>query len=417
MSSRPVIAVLAPEPIRPRMAGMGIRALELARTLGVELDARLLVPNDPAEAAEVSGEVPLVHAPPRGDLAAAAAGASAAVVSGHAANFWFHQAPDVPVAVDLYDPFPIENLHYAETLGEETARHDFATLHLALARADFFLCASPEQRLFYAGALFAAGRIGATNFPADPQLAELLAVVPFGVPARPAAGDRAAGRRAAGVPEAGPLVLFGGIYDWSDPVRLLDAWPLVRGHHPDARLLFLDSPNPGTTPQRVYADTRARARGLDPESRSIFFSPWIPYSAREDLYAAADLIVSISAEGLETDLAYRTRLLDAAWGGVPSVSVSGGALARELADAGAGWRVEGSAEDLARAIVAALSRERCSEAARAARAFAAERSWARVARPLVSWCERPCVDENRLPYPAARETRLWKRLTRRVLSR
>jgi glycosyltransferase involved in cell wall biosynthesis len=200
-------------------------------------------------------------------------------------------------------------------------------------------------------------------------------------------------------------------------VRLLDAWPLVRGHHPDARLLFLDSPNPGTTPQRVYADTRARARGLDPESRSIFFSPWIPYSAREDLYAAADLIVSISAEGLETDLAYRTRLLDAAWGGVPSVSVSGGALARELADAGAGWRVEGSAEDLARAIVAALSRERCSEAARAARAFAAERSWARVARPLVSWCERPCVDENRLPYPAARETRLWKRLTRRVLSR
>jgi hypothetical protein len=28
------IAVLAPEPIRPRMAGMGIRALELARALG-----------------------------------------------------------------------------------------------------------------------------------------------------------------------------------------------------------------------------------------------------------------------------------------------------------------------------------------------------------------------------------------------
>ena len=39
--SAPRIAVLAPEPIRPRMAGMGIRALELARALSAEFGARL----------------------------------------------------------------------------------------------------------------------------------------------------------------------------------------------------------------------------------------------------------------------------------------------------------------------------------------------------------------------------------------
>ena len=37
------LAVLAPEPIRPRMAGMGIRALELARALSDEFAVRLIV--------------------------------------------------------------------------------------------------------------------------------------------------------------------------------------------------------------------------------------------------------------------------------------------------------------------------------------------------------------------------------------
>jgi len=397
------------------MAGMGIRSLELARAVGTRFDVRLLVPNDPAEAAEVAGSIPVVGVRPDGDLAVAASGASAAVVSGHAANFWFHQAPAVPVAADLYDPFPVENLHYAATLGDGPARHDLATLRLSLARADFLLCASAEQRLFYAGALFAAGRIGPANFPRDPGLSELIAIVPFGVPGRAAEGDRLAGRKAVGASPDGPLVLFGGIYDWNDPELLLDAWPLVRREQPEARLVFLDSPNPDTTPQQVHARTRARARSLDPGGASILFSRWVPYSERENLYAASDVIVSISSDGLETDLAYRTRLLDAAWAGVPSVSVAGGALARELADAGAGWRVGRSSEALARAVIAALEPERRAQASRAAREYAAERSWETVTAPLLAWCAGARVDENRLPFPTPPEPRLWQRLTRRVL--
>ena len=377
------------------MAGMGIRALELARALSREHETRLLVPNAPREAQDAAGDIAVVAAPP-GRLAEAAAGASAAVVSGHAANSWFHEVPAVPVAVDLYDPFPIENLHYARTLGEGTARHDLATLSLALSRGDFFLCASPEQRLFYAGALFAQGRIGASNFPDDPALRDLLATLPFGVPESPAAGDRAAGRGAAGVAESGPLVLFGGIYDWYDPELLLSAWPAVREHAPEARLLFFENPNPETTPQGVFEAARARAKRIDPEGRSIRFSPWLPYSARADLYAACDLAVSIASEGLETELAYRTRLLDAAWGGLPSVAIAGGTLARELAAAGAGLECPRDADALAAAVSELLAdagkRERMG---RAARAFAAQRSWATVAAPLLEWARRARVDPGR----------------------
>lgn len=404
------VVVLAPEPIRPKMAGMGIRALELARALRGEFDVRLLIPNDLAEASGVASPVSVVAAPP-GQLALAARGADAAIVSGHAANWWFHQVPELPVAVDLYDPFFIENLHYAPTLGEATAVHDRATLDLALARADFFLCASPEQRLFYAGSLYARGRIGPRNFPQDPMLSRLLAVVPFGVPGEPAAGDQSAGRAALGATAEGPLVLFGGIYDWYEPDLLLEAWPGILRRHPQAKLLFFENPNPETTPQKVYARVRERARAIDPQGKTILFSPWLPYTARADLYAAVDLLVSISSEGLETDLAFRTRLLDAAWGGVCSLAVGGGSLARELEEAGAGRRAARTASALAEgvAVLLADSGER-EKAGAAARRFASARAWSSVAAPLAAWCRDARLDSGRLAFPRREAPPLWRRL-------
>jgi hypothetical protein len=397
------------------MAGMGIRALELARALRrSDVDVTLVVGNDVAEASSAAGDLPLARVEPSG-LAAAAKGADAAIVSGHLANWWFHQAPDVPVAVDFYDPFFVENLHYVSTLGEETARHDHDTFELALARGDYFLCASAEQRLFYAGALYSAGRIGASNFPDDPQLAGLVGVVPFGVPEQPASGDAAAGRRAAGLPPDGPVVLFGGIYDWYDPELLLEAWPGIARRHPGARLLFFENPNPATTPQGVYARARRRARTADPDGRSIVFAPWMPYSQRADLYAAVDLLVSICPAGLEADLAFRTRLLDAAWGGVVGVTVGGGPLARALEAAGAGSELERSASAVANGVSALLAdRDRLDRGAEAARRFAAQQSWARVTAPLSAWCREARVDPGRLPFPATPRGRsIWNRLRRK----
>ena len=407
------VLVLAPEPIRPKMAGMGIRALELARALSREFDVRLLVPNDASEAAAAAGQVP-VETAAAGALRSAARGADAAVVSGHAANWWFHQVPDLPVAVDLYDPFFIENLHYVASLGEETARHDHATLDLALARGDFFLCASPEQRLFYAGALYSRGRVGARNFPSDPALSKLLAVVPFGAPWERAAGDASAGRRAAGLPPDGPIVLFGGIYDWYDPELLLEAWPGILRKHADAKLLFFENPNPESTPQKVYARAREMARAVDPRGHSVLFIPWFPYTARADLYAAVDVAVSISSGGLETDLAFRTRLLDAAWGGVYSVSVGGGPIAHALERAGAGLTVEPTASAVANAVSALLSDTgRRQSGSEAARGFAAVHAWSYVTGALAAWCRDGRMDPGRLSFPAAGSPSLWRRLSDR----
>ena len=285
-----MIAVLAPEPIRPRMAGMGIRALELARALAREFETRLLVPNDPAEAREAAGDVEVARRRTRAG-SQAARGAKAAVVSGHAANDWFHQVPDVPVAVDLYDPFPIENLHYARTLGRG---------HGASRPRPRSSSRSAARGLLSLRFLRAAALLRRRALRPRPDRPVELSRGP-GSP-RPArdrplrrsrsrrpSGDRAAGRRAAGVPEEGPLVLFGGIYDWYDPGLLLDAWPEVRETRSRRAAPLLREPEPGDDAAARLRGRARPAKSIDPEGRSIVFSPWLPYASRADLYAAADL--------------------------------------------------------------------------------------------------------------------------------
>ncbi len=323
-------------------------------------------------------------------------------MSGHAANWWFHQVPDVPVAADLYDPFPVENLHYARALGEETAPTTAGASRWRWRAPTSFSARRPSSASSTPGRSSTPGGSEPRNFPGDPALTRLLAVVPFGTPSEAARGDRAAGRRAVGAPGEGPLVLFGGVYDWYDPELLLQAWPEILREHPKARLLFFESPNRETTPQRVFERARARAREIDPDGRSVVFSPWLPYPARADLYAAADLLVSICSEGLETELAYRTRLLDAAWGGVPSVSVGGGTLARELSRSGAAFECARDAGQLARTrLGVALRRAAARRPPERRRGrFAAARSWQAVTAPLSEWCRDARVDPGRLPVPA-----------------
>jgi len=58
------VVVLAPEAIRPGMAGMGIRALEIAAALARRFDVRLLAPNDEVTSEAAARGVDGIPAPP-----------------------------------------------------------------------------------------------------------------------------------------------------------------------------------------------------------------------------------------------------------------------------------------------------------------------------------------------------------------
>ncbi|HXT21579.1 MAG TPA: hypothetical protein VN923_12575, partial [Thermoanaerobaculia bacterium] len=242
------VALLSSEPVRERMAGIGIRYLEMARRLprpGIEVV--LVSPAKVDEVPAVPGEVRTFD-PAR--LREQLADCDAAVAQGQLANDLVLACPELPTAIDLYDPWLVENAHYLESLGLDPWRNDHATWVLQLSRGDLFLCAAAEQRLYYAGFLTALGRVNPERLAADPDLARLLVEVPFGVPDElpphaPLLPSRGAGD------ESARRILFGGLYDWYDPFTLLAA--LERLDDVRWELYFVTNPNAELTPQSLLA--------------------------------------------------------------------------------------------------------------------------------------------------------------------
>lgn len=384
------IALLPSEAIRPQMAGIGIRYLELARRLprpGIEV--ALLTHGDPAEVPREDLTGVDVRRFERGGLRELLADCEGAISQGQLANDLLIEVPELPAAIDLYDPFLVENLHYTETLGLAPYRNDHATWVLQMSRGDFFLCSCDEQRQFYLGFLAALGRLNPKRVAADPDLAGLIAIVPFGVPESLPAARRLLPERRLGEKR----LLFGGLYDWYDPWPVLEALALL--DRPDWTLLFIRNPNPGDTPQRLFREVEAwcgqrgwwgeRVRALD----------WVPSDRRYDLLREVDLLVSTHTLTLETRLSLRTRFLDALAAGCPVITSDGGTMSRLLRDHGAGWVLPpGSPEALAEAFRDALGGERGARAEGGAELLR-EFAWERALSPLVDFCERPETDPTK----------------------
>jgi glycosyltransferase involved in cell wall biosynthesis len=401
------------------MAGIGIRYAELARRLPAaaegEVEVVLVSPADPGETREALGPGAGVEVRrfARGRLGDTLAGCAGAVAQGQLGNDLLTELPGLPAAIDLYDPWLVENLHYTETLGLDPYRNDHATWVLQLSRGDFFLCSSEEQRLFYLGFLAALGRVNPERVAADPDLRDLVAVVPFGVPAEP--------------PPHAPLLpvrrpgerrlLFGGLYDWYDPATLLAA--LARLEAVDWTLLLVGNPNSEATPQRLLAVVEAACRRRGWWGSRVVLLDWVPAARRWDLLRDVDLLVAPHRPTLETSLALRTRFLDALAAGLPVVATAGGTVARLLAEHRAGWVVPPA--DPA-ALAAALAAATAAGAAPAgARDLLAAFTWERALAPLAAWCRAPRSDPTKerwafRPPTVAPADRLGFRL-RRGLSR
>jgi glycosyltransferase involved in cell wall biosynthesis len=124
-------------------------------------------------------------------------------------------------------------------------------------------------------------------------------------------------------------------------------------------------------------------------SAVIFHDAWVPYAERAAWLAQAACGLACARDQLETRFAFRTRLLDCMWAGLPIVCTSGDELASRVAnDDLGGVAAPGDATALADALERVLDRGRAAFAPRLATA-AAEYAWPRAARPLVDWVRTP----------------------------
>ncbi|KAB2965551.1 MAG: glycosyltransferase family 4 protein [Thermoanaerobaculia bacterium] len=420
MSARGVrVGLLSTEPIRPAMGGIGVRYLELARRLPASgFDVALVSPGTREDAAGCGLDPGLVRPLGETTLRAALGDRDVVVAQGQLANDLVLGLPGTPTVIDLYDPWLIENLHYVASLGLDPWRNDHATWVLQLSGGDYFLCSSAEQRLYYLGFLTALGRVNPERLARDPTLEGLVGVVPFGLePELPAhrvlLGDRRPAER---------RLLFGGLYDWYDPFTLLAA--LERFEDLDVTLLVVRNPNPGATPQALFARVEDDCRRRGWWGRRVVALDWVPAERRFDLLREVDALVATHVPGLETELAMRTRFLDALAAGCPAVSSAGGAVARLLEERHAGWVVPprdpgALATALAEVLAGGPEVER-----RRARGLelARELSWERVLRPLVAFLSEPSRDATKerfafRPATVAPRDGLGFRLRRRLARR
>jgi hypothetical protein len=397
------IALVSSEPLKARMAGIGIRYVELARRLPAWGIAPVLIsPADPAEVPATglpAADVRRFDPARLGELLADCRGA---VCQGQLANDVLLARPDLPVAIDLYDPWLVENLHYAKTLGYGPYQNDHATWMLQLSRGDFFLCSSEEQRLYYLGLLTALGRVNPDRLAVDPDLAGLIAPVPFGLPAELPPHEPLLPPRTPGEWR----ILFGGLYDWYDPWTLLEALEgleLPAGRRPV--VLFIRNPNPDSTPQRLFSEVEAFCRKRGTWGTSVQALDWIPSARRYDLLREVDVLVSPHRPSLETRLSLRTRYLDALAAGCPVISTAGGTVARLLEHHAAGRVVPpGEPRALAAALVAVAGTGGAEFRAGAA-AVVESFAWERALAPLVAFCREPRLDTTKAAFAFAPGTR------------
>lgn len=300
-----------------------------------------------------------------------------------------------PVVVDIYDPYHLENLAKATATMEDTesvVRQLTGVVNQDLRRGDFFLCASERQRDFWLGSLTSLGRVNAWTHRADEGLERLVAVVPFGVPAEPPDHDGPGLEHL--LPKerrAWPIVLWGGgVYDWLDPVTVLEAVHRLRSELPDIFLVFMGMghPNPEIPEMPVAHRLRSRAHELGMVPTAVAFnSSWIPYEQRGAALLDATVGVSANLEHLEARFSFRTRVLDYLWAGLPTVMTRGDVLSQIVEDEGLGVAVppgdiDAVADGIRRMVTSPPSRDAVQKAAQRFR-------WDRVAAPLLEYCTDP----------------------------
>jgi glycosyltransferase involved in cell wall biosynthesis len=386
------VVVLCLDAVGPRMAGIAIRSVEIARQLAPHADVTLA-------AARISGEVDLdvpVVAYDRHDgrsLRPHLAGADAVIGQPQWPLVMRElRASGARLVFDLSCPEIIETLAFRA--GGEPARRRLITamtadrLVEALRIGHHFVASTSRQLDLWLGVAAGERLLTPDAYDRDPTLRTRFGLAPHGVPERPPVRSSGAGLHGTlGLDPAAPVALWtSAIWSWLDAETPLRAMALLRERRPDARLVFL-----GADRERIAgASAHARAKELAAELGLLgdtvrFHEQWLTYDERTDWLLDAACAVSCHPRHLETHFAFRTRYLDCLWAGLPLVVTEGDVLADSVAAGDLGATVpERDPAALADALEHVLEQGRAPYGERLA-AAAAQYAWPRALAELVAY--------------------------------
>jgi glycosyltransferase involved in cell wall biosynthesis len=388
------------DPAGGAMAGQAIRCTELARALAPLADVTIATP-------ELRGPLPdgirhvtfAPHSPhalraPIADATLIFAPPQWPVVTG-----WLRRA-GAQVVFDLYDPETLETLELFADRRPAVQRLMTALtldrLDDALRTGNRFVCASEKQRDLWLGAMLKSRLISPALYERDPTLRSVIDTVACGVPANPPQRSPGAGLREQlpGISAQDRVVLWnGGIWNWLDAPTAIRAVAALAQRRPEVRLVFMGSSS-HVAAQRATEQARGLASELGLLEKVVFFhDSWVPYEQRVDWLLDADCALCTHRDHLEARFAWRTRIVDCFWAGLPVVCTAGDNLAERVDREGLGATCPPSdATALSEAIEGVIDRGRDSYQT-GLRTAASELSWATLAQPLVRWVLDPAIPQ------------------------
>lgn len=391
------VAFICNDALGERMAGPAIRCLELAQQLSAEFKVILVG----------KGHLPdgnwgfELIAPSKKAVKEIAHQYDVVVVQGDIFSVYpFLRNCHAVVIADMYCPLPLEfhqsgyalSTEIRLSIGGSVAHATSAQLKFA----DGFICASERQRDLWVGGLMSLGRLNALQFPdsKNTSVNDLLALVPFGFPSEEPVLNKGVLRQKFGISKDALVLLWGGgLYEWFDPLSIIQAVAELSQTGLDVHLVFMGvkHPNENITDHDMAGKSVELAQALNVFDTHVHFNfGWVDYADRVNFLADADVGVCAHFDTPETRFSFRTRILDYLWTGLPMMLTKGDFFAQEVAQNQLGRIIDyQSANQWAQAIREVYERRELLVTYQTnVQQYRLKYQWSEVAKPLISLCHR-----------------------------
>jgi hypothetical protein len=388
------VLVITPDRLGSSMAGPAIRAAAIAEAVAKQNETVLLSLNEASE--QIVSDAKVVTQNGKKWVKWADVVIYQGIVLEH---FRALRKGKKFLVADMYDPLHIEYLGSAVNTSMYVRRAVLsvtaASIGLQMRLSDIILAASPNQVSLWQSHMAAWNVIDPTEYDQDPELKNHIAIVPFGISDNdPQISENPYLTQFVGIKKDDPILLWGGgIYDWFDPLTLIEAVNKVKNSIPNIRLVFMGGkhPNPDVPINKVVQKSIDLATKYDFLNKNVFFNDtWVDYDQRHNYLFNATIGVSTHYKSLETQFSFRTRILDYLWAGLPVISTEGDYFAELISQEKCGVVVkQRDATDLAEKIIKLLDKNSLAAARVNSLRVREDFRWHKVLQPLLAYCANP----------------------------
>ncbi|NTV23609.1 MAG: glycosyltransferase [Nanoarchaeota archaeon] len=257
---------------------------------------------------------------------------------------YFYKIRRIPTLVDLTTPIAVESMAHSIGDSSDFFMHDgVIPTYLALSEGDYFVCSNEMQKHFYTGMLAMLGINTIKN--------NLIAVAPYAPEKKKPEAEKRKVLESAVGKDRKIMLWLGSLFSWYDYKTLIRAMKDISKAEPAACLVFAGGLNPHIREltQNNYDEAVSEAKKLGLLGKNIFFIDWISPEDRLCAYEEAMFTVVTSYNTTESQLSYRTRVVDSLNSRVPVLCTDNDDLSKLISSKKMGAVIPvGDAESLIR---------------------------------------------------------------------